>query len=115
MEWKLQNIFGANEEISSLAEYFNFRILRLPHMTSETMQDDLLNKNALWTSTSDTDYVKQFSAVCLLTAKYMADELGKDKVHISKWLAHYIPCRAVISNTARPAIKSFPDFYNLTS
>ena len=80
MEWKMQNIFNANEEIEDLKNYPNFKMTRIPHQTSETIQDDFLNKNIVWTSNFDTDSVKQFSAVCLLTAKYMAEVLGKDKV-----------------------------------
>jgi len=33
-----------------------------------------------WEKTTSTNRVKQFSAVCLLTARYMADAMGKDKV-----------------------------------
>jgi hypothetical protein len=34
-----------------------------------------------WANTSESVFVSAFSAVCLLTARYMADVLGKDKVN----------------------------------
>ena len=80
MEWRIDSIFNADEEVASMADYYNFRMFRLPHITSDKRQDDLLDKTRTWADTSDIDSLKPFSAVCLLTAKYMADVLGKDKV-----------------------------------
>jgi hypothetical protein len=50
-------------------------------MTSNTPQDDLMAEQWTdWEKTTSTDKVSQFSAVCLLTARYIADTLGKDRV-----------------------------------
>ena len=51
-------------------------------MTSPKPQEDLMTVNyyKTWVSSSDEVGVSSFSAICLLTAKYMADVLGKDKV-----------------------------------
>ena len=45
-------------------------------------QDDLMHEDwKSWANTSESVFVSAFSAVCLLTARYMADVLGKDKVN----------------------------------
>merc|ERR1712209_58375 len=50
-------------------------------MTSESPQEDLLDEDwNVWAKSSQSNYVSSFSAVCLLTARYMADQMGKDKV-----------------------------------
>ena len=57
-------------------------------MMSNQPQDDLMEEDFLWKNnwikSNESNLVGEFSAVCLLTARYMADVLGKDKVHISK-------------------------------
>ena len=45
-------------------------------------QDDLMHEDwRVWAKTNESVFVSAFSAVCLLTARYMADVLGKDKVN----------------------------------
>ena len=52
-------------------------------MTSDEPQDELMGEDSIiWAKSNDADKVRKFSAVCLLTAKYMADVLGKEKVII---------------------------------
>ena len=52
-------------------------------MSPNEPQDDLMEEGVItWVTTNEADKVKEFSAVCLLTAKYMADVLGKEKVII---------------------------------
>ena len=80
MKWPLEGIFNGTQEIADLAEYKNFRLFHLPEMASNEKQNDLLIKDVKWTSTSDVESLKKFSAVCSLTAKFMANVLGKDKV-----------------------------------
>ena len=61
-------------------EFFS-RMIKLAHLKAETPQDDIMDPdNPLWFSTSPVGAARGFSAVCLLTARYFADVLGKDKV-----------------------------------
>ena len=84
MQWNIGGIFNASEEISKLAEYPNIRMYFVKLMTSDEPQEDLMNEDwAIWAKSSQTNYVSSFSAVCLLTARYMADAMGKDKVIVS--------------------------------
>ena len=81
MEWNIGAIFNASEEIAKLEEYPGIRMYIVKRMTSNKPQDDLMDEDwTNWTKTSETNKVSEFSAVCLLTARYMADILGKDKV-----------------------------------
>mgnify|MGYP001185973661 CR=1 FL=1 len=80
MEWPMSDIFNAQEEIAQLADYANIRIYRLELMTSDQPENDLLEEDFKWAKSNETEYINPFSAVCLLTARYMADTLGKDKV-----------------------------------
>ena len=81
MQWKISNIFNATEEIAAMEEYPNIRMYFVNLMTSNTPQDDLMEEKWTdWEKTTSTDKVSEFSAVCLLTARYMADAMGKDKV-----------------------------------
>ena len=81
MQWNMGGIFNATEEIAAMEEYPNIRMYFVKLMTSNTPQDDLMAEDwTAWEKTTSTNRVKQFSAVCLLTARYMADALGKDKV-----------------------------------
>jgi sialate O-acetylesterase len=81
MQWNIGGIFNASEEIAKMAEYQNIRMYFVKLMTSDEPQEDLMNEDwAIWAKSSQTNYVSAFSAVCLLTARYMADAIGKDKV-----------------------------------
>ena len=81
MQWRMDKIFNAGDEIAAMEKYSNIRMYFVKLMTSNTPQDDLMAEQWTdWEKTSSTDRVSQFSAVCLLTARYMADTLGKDKV-----------------------------------
>ena len=81
MEWPLGEILNAEEEIEKMSDYPNIKMFMLDFMFSDQPQDDLLkDQNFGWESTSNSDAVREFSAVCLLTARFMADTLGKDKV-----------------------------------
>ncbi len=81
MEWTMGKIFNATEEIARMADYPNVRMFRLAHKTSDTPQDDIMDESpGDWSKTDDANAVSAFSAVCLLTATYMADALGKDTV-----------------------------------
>ena len=81
----MTGIFNSDEEIAKTAEYPNIRLFQVKQMTASTPQDDLMqyaNDWESWALSNDTNHVKKFSAVCLLTARYMADVLGKNKVGI---------------------------------
>ena len=79
--WDGNGVFNSTEEIASIAEYSNIRMFRLAYMYSDEPQDDLSGLDfEAWSKPDEVDKVKRFSAVCLLTARYMADVLGKDKV-----------------------------------
>ena len=85
MGWALLGIDNKDEEVERLKEFPNIKMFRLARMTSETPQDDLIELeyekwNGKWVSTSDSDLTKRFSAICVLTASYMAEVLGKNKV-----------------------------------
>ena len=81
MQWNMGGIFNATEEIAAMEEYPNIRMYFVKLMTSNTPQDDLMAEDwTAWEKTTSTNSLKQFSAVCLLTARYMADAMGKDKV-----------------------------------
>ena len=85
----MDKIFNAGEEIAAMEEYPNIRMYFVKLMTSNTPQDDLMAEQWTdWEKTTSTDRVSQFSAVCLLTARYMADTLGKDKVKMNVKLFH---------------------------
>ena len=81
MGWNIGAIFNASEEIAHIEEYPNIRMYFVKQMTSNTSQDDLMDEFwTEWAKSTETNKVSEFSAVCLLTARYMADILGKDKV-----------------------------------
>ena len=83
MQFTMNGIFNSTEEIAMMPEYPGIRLYRLKSMTSDEPQDDLMEDGFItWANTNDANIVKTFSAVCLLTAKYMADVLGKEKVRI---------------------------------
>merc|ERR1712223_219180 len=81
MQWNMGGIFNSDEEIAAMADYPNIRMYFVKLMTSDSPQDDLVAEQwTKWAQTSESNMVKLFSAVCVLTAKYMADQMGKDKV-----------------------------------
>ena len=81
MEWNIGAIFNASEEVSKMEEYPGIRMYKVKLMTSNTSQDDLMDEDWTdWVKTNDTNMMSSFSAVCLLTARFMADILGKNKV-----------------------------------
>ena len=85
MQWNMGKIFNSTEEIAAIQEYPNIRMYFVKLMTSDTPQDDLVAEQwTEWAKTSESNMVKSFSAVCLLTARYMADSMGKDKVICNK-------------------------------
>ena len=58
-------------------------MFRVKTMTASEPQNDLMEFDdhwGKWASVNETPWVRSFSAVCLLTAKYMADAMGKNKV-----------------------------------
>ena len=88
MEFNMGGIFDGANEIAMTAEYPNIRMFKLKHIMSDEPQNDLLDEDfTTWAKSNETTLVRRFSAVCLLTARYMADVLGKDKVHI--WFPHF--------------------------
>ena len=84
MQWNIGAIFNASQEVSKMAEYSGIRMYKVKMMKSDQPQDDLMDEDLdwknNWVESADTDLVQTFSAVCLLTVRYMADVLGKDKV-----------------------------------
>ena len=85
MVWPLKSIFNWEEEVNQLAEYPNIKMFMIKRMTASEPQDDLMaldgNTGTKWISSDDATYVSRISAICTLTAKYMADILGKNKVN----------------------------------
>ena len=91
MQFTMNGIFNSTEEIAMMSEYPGIRLYRLKSMTSDEPQDDLMEEDTIqWSKTNDTAMVNLFSAVCLLTAKYMADVLGKEKVRAENILKMYV-------------------------
>ena len=81
MVFRMGGIFNVVEELEKMTEYPNIRMFKLALMTASNPQDDLKETEfETWARSDDSTSVSQFSAVCLLTARYMADVLGKDKV-----------------------------------
>ena len=81
MEWPMYAIMNSTEEISKMAEYPNIKLFKLAHMTAPEPQSDLTTLDfEKWASTSESDKIQGFSAICLLTIRNLADRLGKDKV-----------------------------------
>ena len=79
--WDQGGVFYSEEEIAKTAEYPNIRMFKLQLQASAEPQDDLNNLDfEYWAKTDDVNAIKRFSAVCLLTARYMADVLGKEMV-----------------------------------
>ena len=86
MEWFMKDIFNASHYIETMKNYPNIKLFKLSHMTSSEPQEDLLELDPhyqTWTS-ADKNNVELFSAVCLLTARFMADILGQNKVSYIK-------------------------------
>ena len=80
MHFRMAGIFNAQEELDRLEEFPNFRLMQVAMMTNDAPQDDLMKEDfVIWATTSDRSYTSRFSAVCLLTASYMAEVLGKNK------------------------------------
>ena len=86
MAWPLNSIFNWEEEVHQLAEYPNIKMFFIKKMTASEPQDDLIalddNTGIKWISSDDATYVSRISAICTLTAKYMADTMGKNKVNL---------------------------------
>ena len=81
MGWPMGNIINSEEEITKSAQYPNIKLFKVKQVGSQDLQEDLIEYDwDYWASTSDTDSVRSFSSVCLLTARYMADNLGKNRV-----------------------------------
>ena len=80
MGFSMGGIFNVDEELEKLTEYPNIKMFKVKMMTASEPQSDLMDYD--WTKWVSVDevYVRKFSAVCLLTARYMADVLGKNKV-----------------------------------
>ena len=91
MQWKFGDIFNATEEIEKIKEYPGIRMYQVKMMLSQEQQDDLMEEDwIIWSNTNESVVVSQFSAVCLLTARYMADILGKDKVIKYNIFCHFL-------------------------
>ena len=86
MQWKMNNIFNSTEEIAQISNYPNIRLYKVKLMSNSEAQDDLVQEDPQyrenWAKSNEADKVGSFSAVCLLTAKYMADVLGSNKVRL---------------------------------
>ena len=81
MVFRMGGIFNVVEELEKMTEYPNIRMFKVKMMTASEPQSDLMEYDwNKWATVNEVDFVRQFSAVCLLTARYMADELGKNKV-----------------------------------
>ena len=82
----INGIFNGQEEIEKLAEYPNIKMFKVKKMTALEPQDDLMELDIVgdkWISSNDDfafAHVSRISAICVLTARYMADTLGKNKV-----------------------------------
>ena len=91
MYFNVSRLLNREEEIAHFSEYPNIRMFKVKMMTASQPQDDLMeyddNFNK-WANVNEREYILQFSAVCLLTARYMADVLGKNKVS-HPWLEFF--------------------------
>ena len=78
----------------------NFRVFRPSHQTSSQPEEEFnqVGWPDSWTKTSDSDNVRNFSAICLLYAKYLTQILG------NKVTCLFIRCRmkALHKMTTRP-------------
>ena len=91
MEFRMGQVFNASEEIERSASYDNIRVrilsfsfskfytlaqffyrqmFKVPRLTSDGPQDDLLETNwTRWHRPADAKKLAEFSAVCFLTAR----------------------------------------------
>ena len=77
MEWSMNNIFNATEEIADSATYTNIRMYKANLFTSEVEEDDLVGGGwGGWYSPDDPNYLGQFSAVCFLYARSLTDRMA---------------------------------------
>ena len=77
MEWNMNNIFNATEEIADSATYTNIRMYKANLFTSEVEEDDLVGGGwGGWYSPDDPNYLGQFSAVCFLYARSLTDRMA---------------------------------------
>ena len=109
MAWPLNSIFNWEEEVHQLAEYPNIKMFFIKKMTASEPQNDLIalddNTGIKWISSDDATYVSRISAICTLTAKYMADTMGKNKVN------HFIILIRLITISCQHASKIFTDIW----
>lgn len=81
MGFSMGSIFDSAAELAQIAaDYPNIRMYKVKTMTAESPQNDLMQEEWNTWKKSNESAISGFSAVCLLTARYMADVLGKDKV-----------------------------------
>ena len=87
MWFKTAQILNAEEEISKFLDYPNIRMFAVRKMTSTEPQNDLMetyhNWNR-WASVNETQYVKDFSAVCLLTFDFVKSQIKELGLFINK-------------------------------
>ena len=77
MEWNMNNIFNATEEIANSASYTNIRMYKANLFTSEVEEDDLVGGGwGGWYSPDDPNSLGQFSAVCFLYARSLTDRMA---------------------------------------
>ena len=62
MGWTMDGIFNSDQELDRLAEFPNFRLMKIKLMTSDTPQDDLTEEDFdIWAAPANRDYAKKFS------------------------------------------------------
>ncbi len=77
MEWKMNDIFNATEEIADSANYENIRFYMIDRNTADAPQEELMSDSwGAWSNPTEADRLGQFSAVCFLTARYINDIYG---------------------------------------
>ena len=75
MVFKMSQIFNATEEMEAAATYSDIRFATVTTATSTEELDDLTPTYG-WSDPSNTNNLKQMSAVCFLTAKNLFDYTG---------------------------------------
>ena len=78
MNWPMQSIFNATEEVANSATYTNIRFFIVADQESTEEEDDLIGggKWDEWNTPDVASRLNPFSAVCFLFARSMTDRLS---------------------------------------
>ncbi len=78
MQFPMNNIFNASEEIADSAQFDHIRFYKIDSNMASTPQENLLKDSwKEWSNPTEAAQLGRFSAVCFLTARYINEVYGK--------------------------------------